>query len=121
MNENIDNNIIDSLDDVNVSESSKINIREIFNSAKIDNAKLSSVIFDILNGDNLLSSNQGYTDFQIWHNHIIRDIENTYNELDGKYALEAMNLMLMHASIIGIFKVEEYNNWIEQFCRGGIL
>ena len=121
LNENIDNNIIDSLDDVNVSESSKINIREIFNSAKIDNAKLSSVIFDILNGDNLLSSNQGYTDFQIWHNHIIRDIENTYNELDGKYALEAMNLMLMHASIIGIFKVEEYNNWIEQFCRGGIL
>ena len=121
LNENVDNNIIDSLDDINIAESAKINIREVLNSGRIDNSKLSLSVYDILNGTDLLSSNKGYTDFQIWHNHIIRDIENTYNELDGKYALEAMNLMLMHASIIGIFKAEEYNNWIEQFCRGGIL
>lgn len=120
LNENIDSNIISSLDDVNIAESAKINIREIFNSERIDNAKLSLAVYDILNGGDLLISNQEYTDSKIWHNNIIRDIENIYNGLDRKYILESMNLMLMHANNIGICKIDKYSDWIENFYNKGV-
>ncbi|WP_232473332.1 ATP-binding protein [Brachyspira sp. SAP_772] len=120
LNENIDSNIISSLDDINIAESAKINIREIFKSERIDNAKLSLAVYDILNGSDLLISNQEYTDFQIWHNNIIRDIENIDNGLDRKYILEAMNLMLMHSSNIGICKIDKYSDWVENFYNKGV-
>lgn len=120
LNENIDSNIISSLDDVNIAESVKINIREVFNSERVDNAKLSLAVYDILNGGDLLISNQEYTDSKIWHNNIIRDIENIYNGLDRKYILEAMNLILMHASNIGICKINKYSDWIENFYNKGV-
>ena len=120
LNENIDNSIIDSLDDINIAESVKINIREVFNSERVDNAKLSLAVYDILNGSDLLISNQEYTDSKIWHNNIIRDIENIYNGLDRKYILEAMNLILMHANNIGICKIDKYSDWIENFYNKGV-
>ncbi|WP_297295596.1 ATP-binding protein [uncultured Brachyspira sp.] len=121
LNENIDTNIISSLNDVNIAESVKINIREVFNSERIDNLKLSSAVYDILNGSDLLAVNKYYTNCEIWHSNIIRDIENTYNDLDSKYALEGMNLMLKHAISIGVFRVNVYNDWVEQFYRGGTV
>ncbi|WP_020005349.1 ATP-binding protein [Brachyspira innocens] len=120
-NENIDKNIIDSLDDINIAESAKINIREILSNENTDKSKLSLAVYDILNGADLLASNKVYTDFEIWHNNIFRDITNMNNELDSKYALEAMNLMLIHASFIGFFRIDAYNNWVEKFHKGGIL
>lgn len=120
LNENIDSNIISSLDDVNIAESAKINIREIFNSERIDNAKLSLAVYDILNGSDLLISNQEYTDSKIWHNNIIRDIENIDNGLGRKYILESMNLMLMHSSNIGICKIDKYSDWIKNFYNKGV-
>lgn len=118
LNENVDNNIIDSLDDVNVAESTKIKIRDIFNDKSVDNAEISSVIFDIINGMNILETHKG-ENLDIWNNNIKKDIYSIYNELDDKYLLETMNLFFMHAINHRLFNYSVYNDWKNNFYKIG--
>ncbi|MEI0551401.1 ATP-binding protein [Brachyspira intermedia] len=121
LNENVDNNIIDSLDDVNIAESTKIKIRDIFNDKSVDNAEISSVIFDMINGMNILETHKG-ENLDIWNNNIKKDIYSIYNELDDKYLLETMNLFFMHAINYRLFNDSVYNDWKNNFYKiGNIL
>ncbi|EKV58320.1 ATP-binding protein [Brachyspira hampsonii] len=121
LNENFDKNIIDSLNDVNVAESTKIKIRDIFNDKSVDNAEISSVIFDMINGMNILETHRG-ENLDIWNNNIKKDIYSIYNELDDKYLLETMNLVFMHAINHRLFNDSVYTDWKNNFYKiGNIL
>ena len=113
--------ILSIIDDANIPIYLKFQIKEFIEKNEINKDELSNIIYNIIDGNNILRVAKASTNLENWNNIIQSNIFSNSNDFNKRHIKEVINFILIESVKKGIVKEIHYKNWSEKFYKGDLL
>lgn len=124
LNEKLDLNneeILTAINNSNIPTYLKLKIKKIVDNDKFNEDELSNIVYNVVDGNNILRIAKDSTNLESWNNIIQSNIFGDSNEFNKRHIKEFMNFILMEARKNGYIKEIIYKEWNEKIYKGDLL